>query len=69
MFETEQLRVGFEPTVFSSRPHTWSQDLRKVRFFTSHCRKNLVRDKAADKKWIYLERYTFHRQYVFCQKG
>ena len=32
----------------------------------SHRRKNLVRDKVIGKKWIYLERHTFHRQNVVC---
>ena len=36
----------------------------KLRFFTTHHRKKSVRDKAIGKKWIYLERYTFHRQNV-----
>ena len=30
----------------------------------SHRRKNSVRDKVVGKKWIYLERYTFHRKNV-----
>ena len=34
----------------------------KLRFFMSRHRKNSVRDKVVGKKWIYLERYTFHRQ-------
>ena len=41
---------------------SWSQDLMKLRFFTSCHRKISVRDKVIGKKWIYLERYTFHRQ-------
>ena len=36
----------------------------KLRFFMSHHRRNSVRDKVMGKKWIYLERYTFHRQNV-----
>ena len=28
----------------------------------SHGRKNSMRDKVIGKKWIYLERYVFHRQ-------
>ena len=40
----------------------------KLRFFMTHHRKKSVRDKAIDKKWIYLERYTFHRQNVICLK-
>ena len=34
----------------------------KLGFFMSHYRKNSVKDKVTSKKWIYLERYTFHRQ-------
>ena len=33
----------------------------KLRFLMSCCRKNSVRDKVIGKKWIYLERNTFHR--------
>ena len=36
----------------------------KLRFLMSHLRKNSVRDKVICKKWIYLERYTSHRQNV-----
>ena len=36
----------------------------KLRLFMTHHRKKSERDKAIDKKWIYLERYTFHRQNV-----
>ena len=41
----------------------------KLRFFMSHRRKNSVRDKVIAKKWIYLERYTFHRQCAPSQKA
>ena len=34
----------------------------------SHGRKNSVRGKVTDKKWIYLESCTFHRQKVVCLK-
>ena len=34
----------------------------KLRFLMSHHRKNSVRDKVIGKKWIYLEKYTSHRQ-------
>ena len=34
----------------------------KLRFLTSHGRKNAVKDKVIGKKWIYLERNTLHRQ-------
>ena len=33
-----------------------------------HGRKNSAKGKVIDKKWIYLERYTFHRQKVVCLK-
>ena len=34
-------------------PSTWFQDLTKLRFLMSHCRKNSVRDKVIGKRWIY----------------
>ena len=37
------------------------QDLVKLRFLMSHHRKNAVKKKVIDKKWIYLERNTPHR--------
>ena len=37
----------------------------KFRFLMSHHRKNSVKDKVIDKKWIYLERSTLHRQSVY----
>ena len=40
----------------------------KLRFLMSHHRKNSVRDKVIGKRWVYLERYTFHRQKVGCPK-
>ena len=36
----------------------WFQDLMKLRFLMSHCRKKSVRDKVICKKWIYPERNT-----------
>ena len=36
----------------------WFQDLMKLRFLMSHCRKKSVRDKVIRKKWIYPERNT-----------
>ena len=57
-------RTWPKPIVFQLRPHTWFQDLMKLRFLMSHCRKNSVRDKVIGKKWIYLERNTLHRQSV-----
>ena len=44
--------------------HTWFQDLTNLRFLMSHHRKNAVKKKVIDKKWIYLERNTLHRQSV-----
>ena len=35
--------------VFQLRSHTWFQDLTKLRFLMSRCRKNSVRDKVVDK--------------------
>ena len=37
---------------------TWSQDLMKLRFLTSHHRKNSLRDKATGMRRVYLERNT-----------
>ena len=42
----------------------WFQDLMKLRFLMSHCRKNSVRDKVIRETWIYSERNTLHRQSV-----
>ena len=39
-----------------------TQDLMQLRFFMSQHRRDSVRDKVIGKKWIYSERYTFHRQ-------
>ena len=36
----------------------------KLRFFMSQHRRNSARGKVIGKKWIYLERHTFHRQSV-----
>ena len=47
-----------KPTVFQLRSCIWFQDLMKLRFLMSHCRKNLVRHKVIGKKWIYLEGNT-----------
>ena len=42
---------------------TWFQDLMKLRFLMSHCRKSSVRDDVIDKKWAYShsEGNTLHR--------
>ena len=57
-----------KPTVFQLRSCIWFQDLMKLRFLMSHCRKNLVRHKVIGKKWIYLERNTLQREYRPFQK-
>ena len=57
-----ELEPSQKPTVFQLRSHTWFEDLMKLRFLMSHRRKNSVTDKVIGKKWIYLERHTFHRQ-------
>ena len=49
------------------RSHTWSQDLTKLRFLMSRGRKNSVRDKGIDKKWIYLERKTLYRVWAISE--
>ena len=50
---------------------TWFQDLMKLRFLTSHCRKNSVRDNVIDKKWAYSdpEGNALHRQSVGRPRG
>ena len=46
-----------------------SQDLLKLRFLMSCHRMNSVRDKVIGKKWIYIERKTFHRVWVISDSG
>ena len=50
---------------------SWFQDLMKLRFLMSHCRKNSLRDKVIGKKWVYsdTERSTLHRQSVGHRRG
>ena len=68
--ETVYHRLGLEPTCWDSNPAkthgTWFQDLMKLRFLMSHCRKKSVRDKVIGNKWIYsdLERCILYRQSV-----
>ena len=68
--QTYVARTQFQskPTLFQLRPQTWFQDLKKLLFLMSHCRKNSVRDKGIGKKSIYLERNTLHRQDVVCPR-
>ena len=61
------IRTWPEASVFQLRSHTWSQDLLKLRFLMSHCRKNSVRDRVKYKKWIYLERNTLHRMWAISE--
>ena len=58
---------GWDWNTAKTQSSTWDhstlfQDLIKLRFLMSHRRKNSLRDKMIGKKWIYLERNTFHRQ-------
>ena len=47
----------------------WFQDLVKLRFLMSHCKKNLVRHKAVGKRWICSdsERSTPHRVWAIAE--
>ena len=56
-----KLRLRPDPTVFQLRSHAWSQNLIKLRFSMSHCRKNSVRDRVIDRKWIYLDTQSIDR--------
>ena len=47
---------------------TQCQGLVKPRFFISQLRRNSMRGKVVGQKWIYLERYTFHRKNAVCLK-
>ena len=73
MLETVYLRLGLLPCGKDSNPGkihgSWFQDLMKLRFLISHCRKNSVRDKAIGKKWIYSdsERSTLHRVWAITE--
>ena len=46
---------------------TWYLNLLRLRFLMSHHRKNSVRDKVIDNKWIYLERNTLHRGWALSE--
>ena len=50
---------------------TWFQDLMKLGFLMSNCRKNSVRDKVIGKKWTYsdTEGRALHRQSVGPRRG
>ena len=50
-----------KPMVFQLRSQIWFQDLMKLKFLTSHHRKNSVRNRVIAKKWICCERNTLHR--------
>ena len=60
--------MGLEPTVFQLKLLTSCQDLLKLRFFMSQHRKISARSKVIGKQWIYLEKYTSHKQNVVCLK-
>ena len=54
-----------KPTVFQLRSDAWFQDLMKLRFLMSPCRKNSVRDKVIGKKQNSLERNTLQTEHQF----
>ena len=58
------LARGSESTSFYSTILVNPLIILKLKFLMSYHRKNSVRDKVIGKKWIYLERNTFHRQSV-----
>ena len=81
----EPMGLGFEPNqnpvwklnlrdrdLKPAKTHiSWFQGLIKLRFLMFHPRKNSVRDKVKDMKWIYSdsERNTRHRQSVGLRRG
>ena len=78
--ESVPLRLGLEPKWLSVkhgkdpwdrqlRSHTCFQDLMEPRLLMAHNRKNSVGDKVIDKKRIYLERNTLHRENVGYLRG
>ena len=73
--ETVHLRLGLEPTCWDSNPaktHSLPTEithlvsgLNEAQVLDVSSQKELSeRHKVMGKKWIYLERYTFHRQSV-----
>ena len=67
--KTAHLRLGLKPLcqdlnpdkpmVFQLRSHTWFQDLTKLRFLMSCCRKNSVQDKVIGKEVdLFREKHT-----------
>ena len=63
------LRMGLETTWLGLEPRqtqaTWFQDLMKLRFLMSHCRKNSVRGKVIGKSkemnlFRFREKHTLH---------
>ena len=61
--------MGLEPTIFHLKLYNSSQDLMKLRFFKSPCRRDSERCKVIGKKQIYLEKNILHRQYGQSQKA
>ena len=39
----------------------------RIKIFVFQCRKNLVRNKVIDKKWIYLKKNTLHRVWAISE--
>ena len=66
--ETAQLRLGLEPTVLIEIIYSVSGLSEAQILYVSAQKEFSKRHKVTAKKWIYLERYTFHRQNVVCLK-
>ena len=66
--DTAQLRLGLKPTVLTEIIHSVSGLSEAQILYGSAQKEFSKRHKVTAKKWIYLERYTFHRQNVVCLK-
>ena len=60
--DTAQLRLGLKPTVLTEIIHSVSGLSEAQILYGSAQKEFSKRHKVTAKKWIYLERYTFHRQ-------
>ena len=67
--ETAQLRLGLEPTVLIEIIYSVSGLSEAQILYVSAQKEFSKRHKVTAKKWIYLERYTFHRQMWSVSKG
>ena len=62
--DTAQLRLGLKPTVLTEIIHSVSGLSEAQILYGSAQKEFSKRHKVTAKKWIYLERYTVHRQSV-----